>query len=667
MLLRRASICAVTLLCISSHAGLALAQSAAGQSSLPQTADALELACKGAEDRAREWLSALEGRATEKSDEQYLADVNAFHTLLDNAYGQASLFQAVHPDKAMRDNAEACVQSLVKVNTDFEQSQPIYQRLSNVDVAERSLDTQRFVADALRSFRRAGVDLPPKQREAVKQLNDEIVQLGQTFSKNIREDVRSIQLDSADELAGLPDDYIRQHPADKDGRITITTDYPDLIPFFKYADNDARRLELYKTARNRGWPQNEEVLKALLSKRYELARLLGYANYAEYVTEEMMTKSPETVEGFLARLSKLTADPAKRETEILLAQLKTTDPGATKVRPWQHSYVSEQVRKARYDIDSRELRQYFRYNNAKAGIFRLTETMFGVEIKPWSTSSWHDSVESYGLWENGKLIARFYLDMHPRDDKYKHAAMFTLQSGVKGQQLPIGVLVCNFPAGDEQMEYAQVETFLHEFGHLLHHSFAGNNRWIAHSGIATEWDFVEAPSQMLEEWLWDYDFLKTFAVNPEGQTIPRELVDKMRAGRDFGRALMVETQLFYSALSLNYYNRDPDGIDLLAILKAQKAQYTDAEYVDGTHFYASFGHLYGYSAIYYTYMWSLVIAHDLFSEFEQKGLMNPAVAQRYRKAVLAPGGVRDAAELVRDFLGRDYGYEAFAARLGDGG
>lgn len=637
---------------------------------LSQTAKTLTESCQAAEANARQQLADFEtDKATAITDKQaieaYLQRINGFHIGLDNAYNQAALFQALHPSKAMRENAEACVQALVKINTEFEQSQAVFNQLSQISVPKNQPATQRFVDKLLRSFRRAGVGLEEKQRNAVKQLNNDIVQLGQTFSKNIREDVRSIQLTSVDELAGLPEDFINQHPADKNGQITVTTDYPDLIPFFKYAENDQRRAELYKKTRNRGWPQNEQVLIDLLNKRYQLARLLGYDNYAEYVTEEMMTKSPQTVDHFLGRLSELTAKAAERDSAILLAKLKTIDPDADKIRPWQNSYLNELVRKEKYDIDSRELRQYFNYPKVKDGIFKLVESLFGIEIKPWSATTWHDSVESYGIWDNGQLIARFHLDMHPRDDKYKHAAMFPLMAGVSGQQLPMATLVCNFPDGSKQMEYAQVQTFLHEFGHLLHHSFSGQHAWISQSGINTEWDFVEAPSQMLEEWLWNNDFLKTFAVNPAGQVIPKTLVAKMKAGRDFGKALSVRNQLFYSALSLNYYNRDPSGIDLLAVLKEQKPRYTDAEYVDGTHFYANFGHLYGYSAIYYTYMWSLVIALDMFSEFEKQGQMNPELAQHYRRTVLAPGGSGDAADLVHNFLGRKYGFEAFAARLGN--
>src|SRR5690606_8237360 len=235
------------------------------------------------------------------------------------------------------------------------------------------------------------------------------------------------------------------------------------------------------------------------------------------------------------------------------------------------------------------------------GIFKLTEDMFQVSIRPWNTGVWHDSVNAYEIVDKDKVIGRFFLDMHPRDGKYKHAAAFTLQDGVRDRQLPVYALVCNFPGGDGSsglMEHSDVETFLHEFGHLLHGIFAGNQPWLAFSGIRTEWDFVEAPSQMLEEWVWDTETLATFATNDKGETIPPALVNKMIAGRDFGKGMWTQHQLFYAALSLGVYNTDPANLDLDKLTAELQARYSPFGYVDDTYFYASFGHLHGYSAIY---------------------------------------------------------------------
>lgn len=215
------------------------------------------------------------------------------------------------------------------------------------------------------------------------------------------------------------------------------------------------------------------------------------------------------------------------------------------------------------------------------------------------------------------------------------------------------------------MEHSDVRTFLHEFGHLLHAIFGGHQPWLSMSGVRTEWDFVEAPSQMLEEWVWDEDSLAIFARNAQGEAIPPELVERLNASRDFGQGLFVQHQMFYAALSLNLYNRNPEGLNLTDMVREMQTKYSPFPFVENTHFHTSFGHLYGYSAIYYTYMWSLVIAQDMFSEFTEQGMLNPEVAQRYRDKVLAPGGSRDAADLVEDFLGRPYNFDAFAERLKD--
>jgi thimet oligopeptidase len=235
---------------------------------------------------------------------------------------------------------------------------------------------------------------------------------------------------------------------------------------------------------------------------------------------------------------------------------------------------------------------------------------------------------------------------------------------VRGVQLPEGVLVCNFPAptaaGPALLEHDDVVTMFHEFGHLMHHVLGGHQRWIPLSGVATEWDFVEAPSQMFEEWAWSYPTLARFARHHEtGAVIPEPLVEKMRQADKFGLGTATVQQIFYAAISLGFHRTAPATLDQLAEVQRLQKRYTPFAYVPGTRFHASFGHLVGYSAMYYTYQWSLVIAKDLLTPFEQAGLMAKDVTYAYRDKVLAPGGSRDAADLVRDFLGREYDFGAY--------
>jgi thimet oligopeptidase len=315
------------------------------------------------------------------------------------------------------------------------------------------------------------------------------------------------------------------------------------------------------------------------------------------------------------------------------------------------------------------VRPYFAFDRVKQGLFDVTGRLFGVSYRRLTDAPvWHPSVEAYEMLENGRAVARFYLDMHPRPDKYNHAAEFPLRAGVAGRQLPEAALVCNLPGGQPGdpglMTHDDVETFFHEFGHLLHALLAGRQRWVGISGISTEQDFVEAPSQMLEEWTLDPVTLATFAKHHEtNEPIPAPLVSRMRRASEFGKALTVRQQMVYAKLSLSVYDRDPKQVNTTTLVRELTNKYLPTKYVDGTHFQTSFGHLDGYSAVYYTYMWSLVIAKDLFSRFDRDNLLSPNVAARYRDAVLAPGGSKPAAELVQDFLGRPFNSQAWRTWL----
>lgn len=586
-------------------------------------------------------------------DLNILSQINELDMMLDKSLGKSSLYRNVHPDAEVRAAADECQQRYINLLTDISLSRPIYDQLAALDTSGLDRIDTRYVEKMIDGYKRSGVNLDEEKRNRIKKLNEDILLLGQAFNKNTREDVRSIKIKDASRLEGLPQDYIDSHPADENGEITITTTYPDYLPLMQYAKDDALRKDMYIAFRNRAYPANDTVLNDLLSRRFELAQILGYKNYAEYVMEDLMIKTPSNAINFINRIDTLAKQQSNKEYQRLLKRLKKIDPTATKVGDWQKTYLQELIKTEEYNLNSQELREYFQYGNVKKGIFNLTETMFGVKIVPWETEVWDPSVEAYEVRENGKLLGRFYLDMHPRDGKYSHAAQFGIRDGVEGKQIPIAALVCNFPGKDDPtalMEHSQVETFLHEFGHLLHSIFGGHQRWMTFAGTQTERDFVEAPSQMLEEWVWDADTLRTFAVNTDGETITDALIERMNGSRNFGKGLFTRHQMYYASVSFNFYNKDPSTFDLTKTMSALQNIYSPFEYVPDTHFHASFGHLYGYSAVYYSYMWSLVIAADMFSEFEKAGLRNPQVAMRYRKAVLEKGGSQDATEMVKNFL-----------------
>jgi len=601
-----------------------------------------------------------------------LQPYNALLTAASASNAMAGLMSEVHPDEVIRDAARECEQEVSRFYSDLALDRDMYDALAAVDISAADADTRRFVEHTLRDYRRAGVDQPAKVRARLKQIDEELTKLGQQFSKNIAEDVRAIDVPDPKRLAGLPADFVAAHPASADGVIHITTDYPDYNPFMTYATDDELRRDLYVAFRSRGDAHNEAVLHDVLALRSEKASLLGFPNWADYITADKMIRSGDNAASFLDKVWKLAEPRAKRDYADLLAQLRAVDPKATAVSDWQKTWLENLVKKERYEVDASEVRRYFPYRRVLAGLLAITSEIFDIEYAVASDDAtpWHATVLAYDVVRRGTKLGRIYLDMHPREGKYKHAAQFPLKDGVEGMQLPEGVLVCNFPnPGDADepalMEHDDVVTMFHEFGHLMHHVLGGHQRWITQSGVATEWDFVEAPSQMFEEWAWSYDTLARFARHHEtGEVIPRALVDKMRRADKFGLGTATVQQIFYASISLGFHRADPGKLDQLAEVKRLQKQYTPFDYVPKTRFHASFGHLVGYSAMYYTYQWSLVIAKDLLTPFRGSGLMSTEVTYRYRDKVLVPGGSRDAADLVRDFLGREYDFRAFEDFLG---
>lgn len=614
-------------------------------------------------------LLAVKGKQTVASTLEVFNEI-MIHS--DNAAYVAGLMESVHPDSTFRTTAETITQELDKFQTDLSLNKAVYDALAGIDAKKLDPETQYFLDRTLKSFRRSGVDRDDATRARVSALNEKLTLLSQEFARNIRNDRRTFTVDSAEDLKGLPEDFVKSHPAGPDGKITITIETPDYLPVMRYAQNGKVREKMRSERLNRAYPTNMAVLDSMLLVRHELATTLGYPNWAAYVTEDKMIESAENVASFLDRLSGLAVNAARDEYQIYLARKREDVPNATAVEQWESAYYGQLIRKRDYDFDAQAARPYFAFKNVKKGLMESMARIFSVRFERVADAQvWHPSVEAYDIYDGKKLLGRFFLDLHPREGKYDHAAQFGIRKGVKGVQLPEAALVCNFP-GDKEgdpglMEHSDVETFFHEFGHLLHTMFGGNGRWEPVSGTSVQRDFVEAPSQILEEWAWDPKVLSTFAKHHEtGETIPADMVAKMRRADAFGRAIDVAFQLFYANVSLNIYNKDPKDVNTDAVVAKYERELVPFPATEGTHMQTSFGHLDGYSAIYYTYQWSLVIAKDLFSKFNQNDLLDPTVPTRYRKLVLARGGARPAAELVRDFLGRDYNFAAYEAWMREG-
>ncbi len=586
---------------------------------------------------------------------------------LDMAGAQSSLIENVHPDSVMRLTAEKVTQDVSSYATEISLNRKVYEALAAIDLKNADDETRFYVERELRDFRLAGVDKDDATRAKIRALRDTLVKIGQEFDRNIRENVRTIQV-KPEELAGLPQDFIDGHKPDANGMVTLDINYPDYIPTMTYCQSEDVRKRLYMEFQNRAFPKNMDVLKRMLEGRNELAKLAGYPNWADYITANKMSGSAGTVRAFIDKVVAASKDAQERDYRTLLEQKQKAAAGASVVNFWEQMYYSEQVNKSQYDFDSQAMRPYLAYDRVKQGVLDISAKMFGVEFKRVPNAPvWHPSVECYELWDGGKLAGRFYLDMHPRPNKYNHAAQFDIRTGVDERQLPEAALVCNLPGGTPGdpglCEMDDVNTFFHEFGHLLHSLFAGHRHWLGTSGIRTEHDFVEAPSQMLEEWMQNPKVLQTFALDDKNTPVPGDLVQKMIRASEFSKGLQVRRQMVYADLSLSIYDRDPAQVDINGMMKQLVAKYQPFPFVDDTHFACSFGHLDGYSAVYYTYMWSLVIAKDMFSAFDANDLLNPVVAKRYRDAVLAKGGSAPAAKLVESFLGRPFGFDAYQSWL----
>ncbi len=632
---------------------------------IPKEAIVYQDECIQTIDTLNSLLTNLENINVPFNVKSVLEPLNDFEILLNNGYRKSHLMESVHPDSTIREVAANCTIEYSKIRSLLDLSRPVYEAVSKVDVSQADLPTRRYHFLKMRDFMQSGVHKDSVIRERISQLNEEIAEIGQKFNRNIQEEVTTIKV-TAEELTGLPEDFITNRKVDIDGLITLTTHHTDLFPVLTFAENDDVRRKHYIAWKSRGYPQNEEVLRNLLEKRHELAILLGYRNYAELVTADTMVRAPENAAQFIDKLYALVKPAAEDEISELLSKLQEIDPNAKEVNLWQIRYLKEKIRKDKYKLNAKEVRKYFSYNNVRDGIFQLVRDLFDVEIQPWITEVWHPSVESYKMLQGGRQIGLFYLDMHPREGKFQHAAGFTTKAGIAGRQNPIHTLVCNFPGEEdpeELMEHKQVKTFLHEFGHLLHALFAGHYHWERISGIKTERDFVETPSQMLEEWIWDLETLQTFAVNAQGEPIPAELVEKMNQTKMFGKGAFNIGQLYMSALSLQYHLEDPANFDIMEKMLEVESLYSMYPHLEDSYFFANFGHLKNYSAIYYTYLWSKVIATDMFSEFEKYGIRNKVVANHYRKTVLSKGGIKPAEELVKDFLGRNYSFNAFAKKF----
>ncbi|BCY09265.1 M3 family metallopeptidase [Actinoplanes sp. L3-i22] len=605
---------------------------------------------------AREHITAITEGKTE--GQELLHRYDDARALLSDGGELAKHVQQLHPSAAMRDAARAAAHELRAAELAVRLDADVFRALRTVETDDPV--TRHYLDRTLRDLRRYGLAADQATRARVHDLQLRMLGLEQDFETAIRDDHREAAFPPP-ALAGLPADYLDARPPAEDGLVHLTMAYPDYLPVQRYCHDAGVRETMWRQFQQRGGPANATILRDLLTCRAELAGLLGYADYADLAASDKMIGTGAAIGTFLAEIEEATAAGAAADRERLLARKRADDPGATDLDPWDLTYLAEQVRAEDFGSDSRELRAYFAFDRVKAGIIDLLQTLFDVRfVAVPDVSVWHPDVETYDVSDAGGPIGRVHLDLHPRPDKYTHAAIFAMDSGKAGERLPECTLVGNFPqpgAAPALMLPSEVRTFLHEFGHVLHYLLAGRGEFAGLNGLSVEWDFVETPSQMLEEWLADAPTLAAFAVHHEtGEPLPADEVDRMRAAAEFGRALDTRRQLFLATLSLGLHTSklSPEQIE-----QAAAERMLPYPMPADVFSYVSFLHLSWYSALYYTYQWSLVIAKDLFTAFTTEGIRNPQVARRYRDRVLARGSSAPAADLVADFLGRPYNSAAY--------
>lgn len=606
--------------------------------------------------------AALEARTGPASMAQDFQAYDELSNVLMMGGLELDLVDSTNPDQAIRDAARACASKLAEKVAGVSLSRPIYDRLAAIPSTGLEPSVAYALEKILRNYRLAGVDKDAATRAKVAALKQQITDAGLAFQRNLAEDKSEVTLASVDDLAGMPHDYIDAHKPAADGLIHIRTVALDANPLIEFADKESVRKQMYLRFANRAWPANEATLKTLLARRAELAHLLGYPSFAALDTADKMVGTPQHVKAFLDSIAAAAIDGSKRDNATLLAEQQRLIPGESTLQAWNVSYLTNIVKKRDYGFDEAQVRQYFTYAKTRDGVFALMHDLFGADIRPWKGAHfWSSDVEGYELYDHGKLVGRFFLDMHPRAGKFQHAKTAAVRMGLANGQIPLAGLVCNLPATGP-MDHAGVKTFLHEFGHLLHVLYSGHQQYVSQSMMTLQWDFIEAPSQLLEEWIWNADTLRRFATNAKGEPIPAALVAKMNAARHFGEASYWRRQLGLANVSLGFHDQ-PAGFDLEPMWLKLYDPYGPVPTPDGAHVYAAFGALEDYGAFYYTYVWSKAIALDLFTRFKAAGMRNPQVAMAYRKAVLDPGGSESAEDLIEHFLGRPMSTAAFRQML----
>jgi thimet oligopeptidase len=566
------------------------------------------------------------------------------------------LLSNVHPDKAARDAAEPCLTKFTTLNTDLFQSEKLLARVQGAKPA--NAHQAKLRKDLLEGFEDSGATLPPGKRARAKAIFDELETLRQAYDRNVRDDPTKVVFTPA-EMEGLPQSYLDAREKDADGNYVLKLDYPSYFPFMARAKSGAARERYYRAKLAQGGEGNLALLEKIFGLRKELAALYGLPSFADYALRRRMARDPQAVSRFLDEVHAAVAPVEKRELEELRAEKAkelATPLEATKLERWDLSYYEDKVRRERYAVDQEALRKYFPTDKAVAYTLLVAQRLYGVKFREVKVPTWHPDVRYFDVVDakTGRFLSGFYLDLYPREGKYNHAAAFPIRGASRvAHRTPLAALVTNF--NRTGLDHDELETLMHEFGHVLHNVLSTAD-YNPDAGTAVKMDFVEAPSQMFEEWARREQPLELFRqVCPECPHLTRDEIERIDRARRYGQGIRYARQWLYASfdMALSLDPRPP-----LAVWSKLEAA-TPLGHVDGTMFPAAFSHIASnYAAGYYGYMWSEVLALDMLSRF-RADMLDPKVGLAYREKVLSQGGQREEADMVRDFLGRAPSSKAF--------
>ncbi|NVK09452.1 MAG: M3 family metallopeptidase [Tenacibaculum sp.] len=565
----------------------------------------------------------------------------------------------------------------------FKRVKTVYDQLSVLNLTpeqEMLLDKQ------YKSFARNGANLNEADKAELRKIDAELAKLSLQFGEHVLAETNAFELliTNEDDLAGLPESAkeAAKELANSKGKEgwMITLDYPSYIPFMTYADNRELRKKLAIAFGKKGFQQNEynneQVVKDIVTLRHKRANLLGYKTHAHFVLEERMAETPEKVMEFLNELLEKAKPAAQREFKNLEAYAKKLD-GIDQLQKWDGAYYSEKLKKELFNLDQELLKPYFKLENVIDGVFTVANKLYNLQFEEIDTiDKYHEDVKTYAVKDNdGNFVSYFYADFHPRPGKRNGAWMTSYKSQYMSNdtnERPQVSIVCNFTKPTQTkpslLTFNEVTTLFHEFGHALHGMLA-NTTYKSLSGTSVSWDFVELPSQVLENWCYEKEALELFAKHYEtGEVIPMEYVEKIKESASFHEGMQTLRQLSFGLLDMSWHSGDsPETITNVKEFEtnafAETKLYPDvAENCMST----SFSHIFqgGYSAGYYSYKWAEVLDADAFEYFKEEGIFNKEVADKFKNNVLSKGGTEEPMELYKRFRGREPKPDALLRRAG---